>query len=135
MDAREAFGRPLLPEELPRRDSFGTRSSRRDDVVWLALSGELDAFTASTFRSALAAPAVESAAALVIDLRGLTFIDSSGLAVILGAHERARAAGEAPVRLVIKGSRAVETLFRTIDADTYLHVIDGPEDLAPAHHE
>lgn len=132
MDAAQAFGLPLSVDELPGREPFGTRLSRREDVVWLAVAGELDVFTAPTLRAALREIGLSEGDSLVLDLRGLSFMDSSGLAVVLGAHERARSGGRPPVQIVIRGSKPVESLFRTINAGEYLSLIDGPEDLPGA---
>ena len=54
------------------------------------LSGELDAHTAPSLASAMAVlPAVR----IIVDLANVTFVDSSGLRVLLDATNRARAAG------------------------------------------
>jgi anti-sigma B factor antagonist len=126
----EGFGQPLPAEELFAKEQFGCRLSRRDDTVWLALGGELDVFTAPRLRAILEDADLASSDALVFDMRGLTFVDSSGLAVILAAHERASKAGGEPVRMVIDGAPAVEGLFETIGARDYLHLVDDPAEFA-----
>jgi anti-sigma B factor antagonist len=123
------FGEPLPEEDVQGTDGFGTRITRRGDVVWVAMGGELDVFTAPHLRSALAEAAPRSDQTLVLDLRGLSFIDSSGLAVILGAHERALRDGRPQVRIVIQGSAPVEALFHTIGAADYLELVDDLEAL------
>jgi anti-sigma B factor antagonist len=127
------FGEPLAEEELLSNEHFATRITRRDRVVWLAMAGELDVFTAPQLRSALNEAAPKRDETLVLDLRGLSFIDSSGLAVILGAHERALRDGRPHARIVIQGSAPVESLFQTIGAADYLELVDDIEELgAPA---
>jgi anti-sigma B factor antagonist len=129
------FGEPLMEDELRSSDGFGTRITRREGVVWLAMGGELDVFTAPHLRSALGEATTGAGETLVLDLRGLTFIDSSGLAVILGAHERALREARGPVRIVIQGSAPVEALFNTIGATDYLELVEDLEELgvpAPA---
>jgi anti-anti-sigma factor len=123
------FGEPLTEDELEGTSAFGTRITRRDDVVWLALAGELDVFTAPQLRSALGEAAPRRNETLVLDLRGLGFIDSSGLAVILGAHERALRDGRPQARILIQGSAPVEALFHTIGAADYLELVDDPAEL------
>lgn len=133
MTKQADFGEPLDEEELLGNEPFGTRIARKDRFVWLAMAGELDVFTAPQLRSALNAAAPGREEILVLDLRGLSFIDSSGLAVILGAHERALRDGRPRVRIVIHGSRPVEALFHTIGAADYLDLVDDIEELgAPA---
>jgi anti-sigma B factor antagonist len=123
------FGEPLPEDELRGNDGFGTRITRREDVVWLAMGGELDVFTAPQLRSALGKAAPRPRETLVLDLRGLSFIDSSGLAVILGAHEQAIRDGRPQARIVIQGSAPVEALFHTIGASDYLEMVDDLEEL------
>lgn len=123
------FGEPLAEDELGGTNQFGTRITRRGDIVWLAMGGELDVFTAPQLRSALADAAPRRNETLVLDLRGLSFIDSSGLAVVLGAHERALRDERPPVRIVIQGSVPVEALFHTIGAEDYLELVDDPSEL------
>lgn len=60
---------------------------RRRDQVTVRLTGELDHCSAQSIRRELdemiADPGVKK---LVLDLRGLTFMDSSGIGVILGRY-------------------------------------------------
>jgi len=120
------WGEPLPESELFASESFGTRISGRDNVVWLALGGELDVFTAPRLKEALEEATPTGTESLVLDLRGLSFIDSSGLAVILGVHQKLADAEDRELRLIIKGSLAVEALFETIGAADYLAIIDNP---------
>lgn len=53
--------------------------------------GELDAFTVSQFRQALAELA--SSSRLVIDLAGVPFVDSAGLGALIGGIRRVRELG------------------------------------------
>jgi anti-anti-sigma factor len=62
--------------------------SSEDGVPVLALSGELDMSNAAAVRQAIASSGAERAGRLVLDLSGLTFIDSAGIAVLLEAAER-----------------------------------------------
>lgn len=55
----------------------------------LSAAGEIDLYTAPALRDALVA-AAESSSRIVIDLSRVTFLDSTGLGVMLGALGRAR---------------------------------------------
>jgi anti-sigma B factor antagonist len=77
--------RPVLPEP------FAVDVQRRDDVAVVLPRGELDVATADTLRAAL--ERVDGAAHLVLDLRGLSFIDSTGLHMLAALHERAQREG------------------------------------------
>ncbi|MFJ1974119.1 STAS domain-containing protein [Streptomyces sp. NPDC087903] len=57
----------------------------------LALAGEIDHTTADTFRQALTADDDVSSQYLVVDFHGVTFMDSSGINVLVAANNAARA--------------------------------------------
>lgn len=61
------------------------------DFVVCRPSGELDAFTVSKFRQALAEIAEEPR--VLIDLSGVPFVDSAGLGALIGGIRRAREKG------------------------------------------
>jgi anti-anti-sigma factor len=61
-------------------------SAEGDEVV-LVLRGELDPHTAPALRDEIDRSTGPDVTTLVLDVRGLRFIDSSGLRVIIGAHK------------------------------------------------
>jgi anti-sigma B factor antagonist len=67
---------------------FAVDVQRHDDVAIVHPRGELDLVTVETLRAALAG--IESVTRLVLDLRGLSFIDSSGLRLLVELHRRAQ---------------------------------------------
>ena len=74
--------------------------------VVMALTGELDMATTPQVERELARHAPGS---VVLDLRGLTFLDSSGVRVVIAAHLDAEGAGER--LLVVRGPRQVQRVF------------------------
>ncbi len=74
----------------------------------VALSGEADLSAASSIEAAVV-DATSKAQRIVLDLRNLTFIDSSGLRALIRGHERCDARG-AELR-VIPGPENVQRLF------------------------
>ena len=58
-------------------EPFAVEVQRRDAVAIVRPRGELDLVTVETLRAAL--DGIESTGRLVLDLRGLSFIDSTGL--------------------------------------------------------
>ena len=78
----------------PERPVFSLRFSRRDAHVLVEVQGELDADSAPMLRQRLS-DLIESQGnlSIVVDLRSTTFIDSSGLTVLLTAHEWLQARG------------------------------------------
>ena len=77
--------------ELARPQPFAVDVRRRDDVAIVQPHGELDLATVETLRAAL--DGVENAGRLVLDLRGLSFIDSTGLRLLVALHQRAQRDG------------------------------------------
>jgi anti-anti-sigma factor len=63
----------------------------------------------------------------VIDLRDTTFIDSTGLAQLIGATRRARAEQRRVV--LVTGSAAIEHVLAVSGADKVLETTTNPADL------
>ena len=59
-----------------------------DDTHVVAVAGEIDLFTAPEFKQRMSRPIDEGVQRLVVDLSQTTFIDSSSLGVLIGAHRR-----------------------------------------------
>lgn len=86
----------------------------------LALAGELDLETAPIADRALR-DAEHDARELILDLRPLTFMDATGLAMVIEAGERARTAGR---RFVVSvRSTGIHRLFELTRADRDLEVV------------
>ncbi|MGI5239835.1 STAS domain-containing protein [Dactylosporangium sp. CA-139066] len=69
------------------------------DVVVVSVAGEVDYDTAHTLRKALRAALDARPAAVILDLAGLRFLDSSGLGAIVAGWQQA---GEAGVRYTLR---------------------------------
>ena len=86
----------LIPGELRAElvRTFGalTLTSERDGAVHvIALSGEVDVANAAEFEQDLRRVEATDAAAVIVDLSKLEFIDSTGLRVLIMADARSRA--------------------------------------------
>ena len=90
--------------------------------------GELDAFTVSQFRQALAELA--STPRLVIDMSSVPFVDSAGLGALIGGIRRARELG-GDVAVCCNRPTLVR-LLRTTGFDRIVTVADTLEDAAAA---
>ncbi|GGM26504.1 hypothetical protein GCM10010129_83730 [Streptomyces fumigatiscleroticus] len=75
-----------------------------DGITVLSLQGEVDLYTAARLRPALAAGTAGSCPRLVVDFRGVSFMDSSGLNALLAAHRVMR---DTPGWLRLAGLRPV----------------------------
>ena len=95
--------------------------------VRLRLDGELDLVTAPWLARRLGKVEATNPALLLIDLRDLTFMDSSGLRELFSAQRRARAAGR---RLVlVKGSAPIDRVLEMVRADAAMETVDDPADV------
>ena len=83
------------------------------------LAGELDLATIGAAEGALLHANATAAEVIVLDLRGLTFIDCSGLRVIVDAHHRS--AGRL---LIVRGSRRIQRVFEVCDLPDVLRFVD-----------
>lgn len=91
---------------------------RSGDSLNLTLSGELDYTNSTTLDDCLEPLLLDTPAHLVLDVTDLTFCDSAGLSVLIGAHHRlARAGGDMTLRGVrgalrrVVGITGLDTLF------------------------
>jgi anti-anti-sigma factor len=90
----------------------------------LRLTGELDLANATRLQSELEALDIEADSTVVLDLREIDFMDSSGLRALFAAQEliEQRSAECA----VTRGSEQVERLLAVTQASRYLQKIDAP---------
>jgi anti-anti-sigma factor len=116
--APEAANGPRLPQAF----ALGTDTDA-EQAVRVALVGELDIATVPETDRALRR--AEAAARLVVlDLRGLEFIDAGAAALILAADRRIRSAGGRLV--VVRGPAEVDLLFELLGLDRQLELVDWP---------
>ena len=67
-----------------------TVEHRGDERAVISISGRLDAGTTPEFKSRVKQIASERAAFVVIDMEGVSFIDTAGLAGLISGHKAAR---------------------------------------------
>ena len=107
------------------RDQLTIDVRRDTDRVVVVLDGELDMATAPRLQSAIDEAALAPTASVVLDLRELQFIDSTGLRVILAALQASRERGQEFA--VTRGSAQVERLLSITGVAEHLRAIDSPE--------
>ena len=114
---------------VPFADRFRVAVVERGSTCQLWLSGEFDLAGVGRVEDALdgifRAPRQRK---LVVDLRGLTFLDAAGLRTILRADERARAA--AVELLVVRPRGLANRVFTLTRAGAQLSMVDEPAVLA-----
>ena len=81
----------------------------------IAVSGEVDLFTAPEFKQRVTAAIDGGAECVVVDLSQTVFIDSSSLGVLIGAHRRLKGRGGALV--VVCDNEAIVKTFKITGLD------------------
>jgi anti-sigma B factor antagonist len=107
---------------------MSVRTRTVGEIPLVALAGELDISTAPDVDRELTKVERQQPHTVVVDLRELTFIDSTGLRTILSAHARCRQYGGRLV--IVPGPPAVHRVFSISLLDQRLQFIDDPESLA-----
>lgn len=106
-------------------------TEREGGGVTLALSGELDLSTIEHLEQAVAARVDGKPELVVLDLRNLVFLDSTGLRLVLRLQASLRDVGG---RLVlVKGPRRVHRVFELTRATDVLEIVQDPADVGGAH--
>jgi anti-anti-sigma factor len=103
---------------------FQVHVSEGNQIVSIALVGELDLATAGRLESELRRVEGARPPVLVIDLRRLRFIDSTGLRLIIGADIRAREDGRRVA--LIPGPESVHKVFQLALLEKRLEFIEDP---------
>ena len=100
---------------------FETREQA--DRAHVALKGELDLSTAEKVERELQRVEKTGTKLVVLDLSALTFLDSTGLRLIVGADQRAR---QSDRRLaVVRGPATVQRVFTITKLDERLEMVDS----------
>jgi anti-sigma B factor antagonist len=95
----------------------------------LVLGGELDIASAPALDEQLEQAIGPDVAFVIVDLRGLQFMDSTGLATMIRAWQAARRAGRRFV--IVRGSPQVDRLFELTSVDEQFVIVDAPEEVLP----
>ena len=61
---------------------------RQEDIAVIILSGEVDAYTCARLRQAMIEAIEDGGANLVVDMKNVEYIDSSGLGTLVGGLKR-----------------------------------------------
>jgi anti-sigma B factor antagonist len=111
-------------DDVPRGQLLEARAERVGRAAVIELHGEMDLSTVGVAESAFAELGSKDIDTLGIDLRGLSFLDSSGLRFILEMQKRARENGWR--FFVVRGSEQVHRVFDVARLDGEMTVVDSP---------
>ena len=113
----------------PPPEEFSITAADLDGRAHLTLRGELDLATAPELEQLLN-ERIDSSQEVVIDLRALEFMDSSGIRVLVAGHARA---GRTGTRLfIVRPPRdsAVAKIVEVAGLDGELNLLDDPAQAA-----
>jgi anti-sigma B factor antagonist len=97
-----------------------------DDTHVVAVTGEIDLFTAPDFKQHVSAPIDDGVSRVVVDLSATTFIDSSSLGVLIGAHRQLKLRGGS--LRVVSANDSIAKTFRITGLDGVFTLVASLED-------
>ena len=109
---------------------FNVAEQRQGGASIFAVSGELDLRTSPELEERLGGAFDAGAELVILDLRQIEFMDSTGLRVLLAAHQRAHESGRRFA--LVKGADQVERVLTLTGVRDLLTVVDAPEELLTA---
>jgi anti-sigma B factor antagonist len=102
---------------------FALRLEQRGKSAILSLAGEFDLTSKKEFEAGLSDIASRALAEVIVDLRGVTFIDSAGLRLILEAWSQCRRGGFDFGVLLSDGR--LRGVFQETGLDQTLPIVEG----------
>jgi anti-sigma B factor antagonist len=126
VDCPVLSGEPVTETDVPFQppESFRCETGRDGDGWWVRPIGELDLETAPQLEEELAAARAAGAGRLVLDMRALTFMDSTGLRLVIRWDTAAREEGFEFA--IVPGPEVVQRVFRLTGMDEHLPVAQPP---------
>ena len=101
-----------------------------EGLVQVVLRGELDLSTVGKVEEELGRVEGDEPKLLVLDLSGLNFLDSTGLRLMVTAHQRAEK--ERRRLVIVKGPETVHRVFTITKLDEKLEMVDDVSEVAGA---
>jgi anti-sigma B factor antagonist len=120
-------GPPKISRLAPVQSHFRLEVHSEGHATVVAVSGELDLASSPTLQEELDRVSASNSQLLIIDLRELDFMDSTGLSVLVRAHQRAEEQGRQLA--MVKGPQQVQRLLSLTGVADRLTLVDRPEEL------
>jgi anti-anti-sigma factor len=112
------------------QSQFRVEVERQGRAAVIAVTGELDLVTGPQLEAELHDISVSDTELVVVDLHNLEFMDSTGLSIIVRAHQRLTREG---CKLgLVRGSPQVQRLLDLTGVADRIALVTGPEDLIDA---
>lgn len=112
----------LRGERVRQLGQLTIRSSREGVVHTIGVTGELDLATADELQLELERVENTDAASIILDLSGLTFMDSTGVRLLIAAHRRSSA--DANRLALLRGGPAVQRVLQLSGVELLLPFAD-----------
>jgi anti-sigma B factor antagonist len=112
------------------QSNFNVETRDAGQTVVIGVRGELDLASSPALEHELERGAAAKAQVVIVDLRDLEFMDSTGLSVLVRAHQRATENGQ---RFgVVRGPQQVQRLLSLTGVADRLRLADSPDELLGA---
>lgn len=109
------------------QSNFRVEVRSENGAPLLSVAGELDLASGPTLERELEVAFDGNPGLVILDLRQLEFMDSTGLSVLIRAHNTAQAQGQ---RLgIVGGSRQVRRLLNLTGVADRLTIVESPDQL------
>jgi anti-sigma B factor antagonist len=118
------MGNLMIEAVNEQEGALETTLRRQGTTVTLSLAGDLVLSSVDDFQAALEEIGSEPLDLLVIDLRRLEFLDSSGLRAIVASEGHALGRGYS--LQIVRGREQVDEVFRVTGLDNRLPIVEAP---------
>jgi anti-sigma B factor antagonist len=108
------------------QSEFRVEVREQPGATLLAVSGELDLASSPALEEELQRALGMQPEVVILDLRALEFMDSTGLSLLIKAHQSAE--GTVKRLCLVKGPPQVQRLLTLTGVQERLTVLDAPED-------
>jgi anti-sigma B factor antagonist len=109
------------------QSEFRVEVNRQGRAAVIAVTGELDLATGPQLEAELLDISASDTELVVVDLRNLEFMDSTGLSIIVRAHQRLT--GEGCELGLVRGSPQVQRLLDLTGVADRIALVTQPEEL------
>lgn len=111
-------------------ETFKVKAEQEGETYRVRLIGEFDLQAFDQVDTLLTDAQMGTSQTVLVDLRSVTFIDSSGIRALVRAHKRGTA-GAGPLRL-IRGPDNVHRVFELAGLDSRLEFVEGDNATDPS---
>ncbi len=112
------------------QSNFSVDVHGEDQAVVIEVSGELDLASSPALEHELEQRVGSGTGTVIVDLRALEFMDSTGLSVLVRAHQQAIESERSFA--IVKGPPQVQRLLDLTGVAERLNIVDSPEELLGA---